>query len=199
MLTIRDGQIAALGAARLSEFQSKAVTHVRDCFPDVCAGLSDADLKLQVVRGIARGQHHGLDDQADLLRFLNVMFSLGQDFENRYPWAPQILEDHRFAALTRLDLVVQRSLAELERPRHRAEVELVFPEPPSDPEDAAPFDGLPLDDGGATLTPLFEEGNFEPMATLWTEVSPSAGDDDGGTDAGDSAEDPVEGATQVDG
>jgi hypothetical protein len=63
MLTIRTGQIAALAAARLADFQVKAVAHVRACFPGVCAALADAELELHVAQGIARGQRHGLDDQ----------------------------------------------------------------------------------------------------------------------------------------
>jgi hypothetical protein len=164
MLRIRHGQIAALAAARLSEFQGKALAHVRACFPGACAALTEDDLKAHVARGIARGQHHGLDDQVDLLCFLNVVFSLGADFEDRYDWAPRILEDHRFAPRTRVELLAQQALAEIERPRHRAEVELVLPEPE---EEMVEQDGLPLDDEGAAVSPTFEEGNFEPMATIW--------------------------------
>jgi hypothetical protein len=96
-----------LGEAMRQRFAERLMAHVRKVFPDECAKLGEPALRQRVEAGIARAEEHGFTAERDVVRFVDVRFLLGDEFEarSRTSWAAAILEDHRPHELpsTRMD------------------------------------------------------------------------------------------------
>src|SRR3954464_742706 len=106
MFILRNKQIEALGLVKLRSFERRAAAHVRACFPAACDALGGDGVDFHVRHAIARGLRHRLEYQSDLLRFVNLVFALGEDFDDVYPWAREILDDDELAPRTKLGLLV---------------------------------------------------------------------------------------------
>lgn len=109
MLFIRPQQMAVLSESMFAHFEQSAVRHAKRCFPEQCAVLDDK-LTLQYVQyGLAHARRYGFESEYDLLRFLNVMFTLGSDFEtqSRYAWTLPFLEGRDDPPGPRLDGLIE--------------------------------------------------------------------------------------------
>ena len=91
MLTIRPAQMQVLAAPFAERFATYTVGRVAAQFAPVAAVLGDAGLRVAVVHGIARAEHHGIDGDADVLGYLALMFTFGRDFDVALPWAASAL------------------------------------------------------------------------------------------------------------
>jgi hypothetical protein len=137
MLIIRESQMAALRRDRIARFDYKALAHVRKYFPEQCAAVGD-DIALAYVReGLARARSYGLISEYDLLRFLNVMFTLGSDFDSnrQYAWVRPVLDNRAAPATTRMNEIMDEIFVR------------VFPPEPSElpaasEPDPTEFDGI---------------------------------------------------------
>lgn len=95
MLRIRRAQQEVFGAAEVADFERRAMVHLRRFFPSVCASLADPELLDITRRGIERAASYGVVGERDVTLYLNLMMTLGQDFD-RDPglaWARAILVD----------------------------------------------------------------------------------------------------------
>lgn len=142
MLVIRESQMAALGRDLLDHFDFVALAHVKECFPEVCAEIGDGTALNYVSSGLKRARAYGLESEYDLFRFLNLIFTLGGDFDSgeEYPWIPSILKNTDAPATTRMNLLMEEVFTRV----WPAEDESTETE-----EDAAedqPFDGIVWED-----------------------------------------------------
>src|SRR3982750_4104585 len=105
MLVIRESQIAALGRHLLDRFALKALDHLRDNFPEMCADMGDEEVFRFTQNGIRRARRYGIETEYDLLRFLNLMFFLGADFDSGevHTWVLPILKDAEASPTTRMN------------------------------------------------------------------------------------------------
>ena len=143
MLVIRESQMAALGRDLLDHFDFVALAHVKECFPEVCAEIGDDTALNYVSSGLKRARAYGLESEYDLFRFLNLIFTLGGDFDSgeEYPWVRPILQNTDAPATTRMDLLMEeiftRVLPGEDESTHTAE---------SVAAEDQPFDGIVWED-----------------------------------------------------
>jgi len=90
MLMVRDAQMAVFGRIAEAAFCERAVGYLRRTVPEVCAGMSHEHLLESVKYAIARCRALGSEREIDVLRYLNLMYVFGFQFE-RLPWAKRIL------------------------------------------------------------------------------------------------------------
>jgi hypothetical protein len=93
MFTIRANQMAVLAVAGEVRTEARAIRHLRNCIPEVCATLSESELRDIVLWGRKRSRGYGIDREFDFFRYLNLMFMFGFEFDTapRYPWASRTL------------------------------------------------------------------------------------------------------------
>lgn len=95
MLTIRREQMELLGKEMERRFIERTVAHARRYFPARCRELGEKGTRETVVYGLERAKAHGFSAEADVSRYIDVMFAYGRDFDRDpgLPWARRILED----------------------------------------------------------------------------------------------------------
>ena len=114
-MKIRDEQMEALAAAMESPFYERTIRFLREHWADECAGREDDDLKRTIARALRRVRGYGLDSEQDAVRYLNLMFRLGSEFESdpRYAWVSELLADTQIPAEHKLELATARVIAQL--------------------------------------------------------------------------------------
>ena len=143
MLVIRESQMAALGRELLDQFALKALAHGREYFPELCADLGDVASLDYVRSALNRARAYGLESEYDLLRFLNVVFTLGSDFDSgeQYPWAQPILKNTDAPATTRMDLLMEEIFTRV-LPSENESTDA----PAVATQESVPFDGIVWED-----------------------------------------------------
>ncbi|HKG92799.1 MAG TPA: hypothetical protein VKA84_12935 [Gemmatimonadaceae bacterium] len=133
MLTIRDAQLEALSQARWKDFERRAVRYLEAALPAECASLGAAAVRESVQTAIRKGRAYGLVEEYDFLRYLNLMYALGFDFDTSpaHAWAREILDRPGLQPRARMDLLTD---ATLERER-AAEAEAEGVDADDEPED----------------------------------------------------------------
>ena len=111
-LVIREAQLKALAEAATDEFVATAAAHLTEHYPRTSNLLGEIGLKDAIRRGLAKARRYGIDDEYDALRFLNLMFALGFEFDSdpKYPWARHYLTDSSYGPRAKLDAVTQFAL-----------------------------------------------------------------------------------------
>lgn len=95
MLHIRPEQMDALNDYMLSRFENRAYAHLVKCWPKQCAGMDENTVRASIRDSIDRAAHYGITTKRDIIRFLDVMYALSQNFDTdrRVSWAQEILND----------------------------------------------------------------------------------------------------------
>lgn len=106
MLILRQAQMAALNAIILDGFQERATARLLGRFPKRCRIIGETGVRALVRHGVGRAAAHGIEALPDLARYLDVMFTLGRDFDVNpaFPWAAERLSA-RASATERVDLL----------------------------------------------------------------------------------------------
>jgi hypothetical protein len=114
-LIIRNEQTQSLDDAGRSDFITRVIAHLNELFPERCAVLGPAEVRATVELGMQRGWKYGLDNEYDLVRYIDHMYVLGPDFDTdpRYPWAASILSDPGLASRSKMDWLSGRTRQEL--------------------------------------------------------------------------------------
>jgi hypothetical protein len=118
MLTIRDAQMSALERDIAERFEKRAALHLQKSFPAHCKMLGEGVVRQVVRYGIERATSHQIAGEAALRLYLDLMFTLGSDFDRdpQLPWAAEILNDEIIPSPSaKLDLLCSRSLSYLEK------------------------------------------------------------------------------------
>ena len=112
VLIIRDAQMAALAAVAEAGIRERAIAHLRNCIPEVCATLTEAELCEIVLWGRERSRHYGIEGEYDFFRYLNLMFMFGFEFDSdhRYPWAARTLNAVGRHPAAKIDLLMDHAL-----------------------------------------------------------------------------------------
>jgi hypothetical protein len=136
MLVIRTVQMDVLRQARWREFTNAAIRHCRQHFPEMCAWLGEQDTPATVSAALQQAAAYGFEDARDLLKFLNLTFTFGPQFD-QLPWAEEILTDPDYLPGTRIDVLTAAAIQELTPPA----AEDALPDGDVEPEHAGGFDG----------------------------------------------------------
>jgi hypothetical protein len=109
VLTIRSEQLEAIGLARTREFERRAAGHVREYFSESYHAMGEEEVLASVRKALSKGREYGFDSEYDVVRYLNLMYALGFDFDRdiRYPWAGEILTDPQLGGHTKVDALMQ--------------------------------------------------------------------------------------------
>ena len=96
---VRPEQLQALGEASRKEFEDRMVHHAAKVFPEVCRTLGEEGVRGLVRHGTARAAMYRLTREADLCRFIELMFAFGRDFDQstKLPWVSATLLDESIA------------------------------------------------------------------------------------------------------
>ena len=160
MLVIREEQLAVLSRSLYECFVSRSCEHVRHYFPDRCLALGNPGTLDEVRDGLRRGISYCFETQYDLLRFLNLIFEFGMDFERNdaNTWARPHLESGRSPTF-RMDVLMEEAYRKL-----NPEKEAGLAEEPA--EAPGEFDGIVWGDTGvpSDYVPQSVQPTYEPIA-----------------------------------
>jgi len=111
MLKIRAAQIEVLGRENEAGMEGRALRHLQNCLPDVCATLGEAELRRIIQFGRGRAKSHDIRHELDFFRYLNLMFMFGLEFDTdpRYPWAARTLQTDKQSRV-KMDLLMDHAL-----------------------------------------------------------------------------------------
>jgi hypothetical protein len=121
MLKIREQQVEALRRAAEKVFETRMVAHLRQHFPGPCEALDHEGLRERIRFGIARARRHGFTSQKDHCRFVDLMFVLGDRFDEdpQLPWVSAILADATVAPNDTMRSLYGEARRRLSPPRRR--------------------------------------------------------------------------------
>lgn len=110
MLTIRKDQMAAFSANAQAQFALRCEAHLREYFPEECGRLGPREVAASVRLALGKADDYRLKSERDILRYLNLMYTLGFDFDRNVPWASGILTDGRLSSASKMRLLTERTL-----------------------------------------------------------------------------------------
>ena len=113
MLTIRPKQNDILATASREEFLNRMETHLRTHFPPIVETLTNEQLREVIERNWKCAEDFGLKSELGVCSYLNVVFTLGEDFEKRYKWAIPVLTNRTADEDRKLDRLRANVEAEL--------------------------------------------------------------------------------------
>ena len=113
MLVIRNEQMKALFFGMAGPYRATARAAMRKSYPAECTDLGDRGLEQMIMLSLEKAWLYGIEEDEDILLYLDVMFRAGYRFdeEPQHAWAREILRDKSFAVETRVDLIHQRFAA----------------------------------------------------------------------------------------
>jgi len=97
LLTIRAAQMESFRVQRRREFAPKLARLLRGYWPDRYLALGPRDFEALVLRALEQGASYGFETERQLGMFVNVVFALGEGFDEdpRQVWALRILRSTR--------------------------------------------------------------------------------------------------------
>ena len=119
MLTIRREQREAFRAYMRQAFEERLIRHVAAQFPARCRALGIKRVQERVHYGVDVALCYGLKSKRDVSRYINLMFTLGPDFDSdqRLPWAARILEDEFLAPPDKMNVLYRKAYKYFRRVR----------------------------------------------------------------------------------
>lgn len=80
MLIIRNDQLQSL---QLDVRVRNATSALRRALSDECEKLGEDGLRRRIELGFQKAEHYGITDLSEVIRFIELMFALGEDFDSR--------------------------------------------------------------------------------------------------------------------
>lgn len=105
MLKIRREQMDLFDEQAELQFEKRALRFVQEYWPETFTDMGEEMVADSIRQGLAKARSYGIDQEYDILRFINHMYALGFDFDEdpRFPWAAEILENTEIEAQSRMD------------------------------------------------------------------------------------------------
>ena len=106
MLVIRNEQMQAFAARRQNEFHAACTARWMARARD---GADEKQANEIVARSVTRAfEQYGIDREGLLVRYLDFVQDLGEDFD-RQPWAAEVLSDTELSAAQKMRLLEEGS------------------------------------------------------------------------------------------
>ena len=112
---IRDAQVEVFSREVVEVFVDRMVERLERDFPGELARWGEAprgDLRRTIRAGIDRAEGYGLSREREVLRFVDLMARLGPSFDERLPWAAEILRRGDLAAAKKTQHLERRRIEE---------------------------------------------------------------------------------------
>lgn len=90
MLKITQEQLDMMGAYKLPEFYQQVIDYIKTEFPDFYAEQED-DLTPWVTQNYQKAKSYNIDSIKNHIKYTNYCCIFGQDFDEKYLFAKQIL------------------------------------------------------------------------------------------------------------
>ena len=92
---VRPEQFQALGEASRQDFEEQMLRHLIKLFPEPCRRLGEDGTRGLIRHGVARAATQELAREAELCKFIELMFMFGRDFDQdpKLPWVSTIFLD----------------------------------------------------------------------------------------------------------
>lgn len=115
MLVIRKEQISTFSEVQVKRFEERVYKHLQKHWPNECDTLGEAAVRDSIKKGIERAKNYNIVSERDITRYINVMYTLGHDFDtdNRYPWAAQTLNAASLSSRAKMNQVCELTSTEL--------------------------------------------------------------------------------------
>jgi hypothetical protein len=104
MLVIRQAQLEGMANARWREFERFAVGYCQEQYATACAMLGSESTARLVSAALTRARGCGFEATEDLIGYLDLLFTIGLDFDHQ-PWAAEILGMSAYLPATRLQML----------------------------------------------------------------------------------------------
>ena len=110
MFKFRKEHLDAFEAQAVRLFTSRVLGHIKAVWPAETAELGDAPVAEAVSGAIKRAAALGLSTEYDVVRFVDLAFILGRDFETNPlgAWTRPILSDRVMAPPAKMDRLYQK-------------------------------------------------------------------------------------------
>jgi hypothetical protein len=92
MLTIRAAQLAELGEAATKRFVEETAAELRRILPRHCEALRPEGVRDAIRAGAKQASAYGIVSERGAAGYVRLMFMFGTDFDRKYEWARQVLE-----------------------------------------------------------------------------------------------------------
>lgn len=93
-LVIREEQIAVLSEAAYESFCKRLYEHIKKCWPREFERKGATGVQQSIEKGIARAAKYGIQAERDVVRYIDTMHLVGEDFDvdPKKGWVHVILE-----------------------------------------------------------------------------------------------------------
>lgn len=110
MLIIRPEQKEVLCQYMILKFQRSMYDELMKTHREKRQELSEAAAYEFIRGGIHRAGQYGIDVESDVARFINLLYTVGEDFETRpeYAWIVTMLIDEESTPAQRMDSIYER-------------------------------------------------------------------------------------------
>ena len=95
MIVIRPEQTTAFRDEAVSDFESRAVRHLRTHLAGPTAEQTDEQLRLRVRGCIYRAGTYGLTSEKQIMCFTNATYLIGNEFDTAESWAKTLLASEK--------------------------------------------------------------------------------------------------------
>ncbi len=107
MLIIRKAQMEAFRSSKERQFVQKAVKHLETAIPERCLKLGSEAVIDSVHTALRKGKEYGMESEFDFLRYLNLMYTAGFEFDTE-TWAAELLGNAKLDPGVKLELLRER-------------------------------------------------------------------------------------------
>ncbi len=105
MLTIRPDQMKVFAQYTTTDFEHRAMDHLRRCFPERTKALDEQRLLKPVRAGIIRAKPYGIETEREVVKYIDLMVIFGREFDTdpKYPEARRILMRKDLTARSKIE------------------------------------------------------------------------------------------------
>ena len=99
----------------LNSFECRVFAHLTRVFPLPCKDLGEEAVRKRVRAGIASAAGYGITSEYDVVRYVDLMFILAEDFDKapNLSWAARILTAEQLHPKEKMDGLYERLSKEL--------------------------------------------------------------------------------------
>jgi hypothetical protein len=113
MLVIREAQMRVFSEAQVLRFQKAVEAHAWAQFPEQSRELGEAGVRGRVETVMRKIRQYGIRAESDALTYLEFMFVLSPDFDDRVEWAREIFQHPRMPGPRKMEMLHKRYRYEL--------------------------------------------------------------------------------------
>lgn len=111
-MIIRKEQTEVFSGAASTSFEDRVFTHVTRCFPAKCADWGDSGVRETIRYGRERASHYGAGGEREIVKYIDLVFVFGNDFDRDQSWATSVLNGRWKDATVRLERLFEAGKAE---------------------------------------------------------------------------------------